>query len=181
MKVQHKLHAQERLARKIAQEQDKIEKVQQNQKAVASEQTEMLKIIIKQGEEHKKQLDRVENIAVSITQRMKLGFADIGKQLAGNEDALDELKDIWMDKMARLEKCLLDVGDKAVKSIRSEMDKLEHKLEASLFNNNIPVDDLKAQLTEIKQQLIEATIARQNGDANAEQRARDIMVALHEI
>lgn len=141
----------------------------------------MLKIIIKQGEEHKKQLDRVENIAVSITQRMKLGFADIGKQLAGNEDALDELKDIWTDKMARLEKCLLDVGDKAVKSIRSEMDKLEHKLEASLFNNNIPVDDLKAQLTEIKQQLIEATIARQNGDANAEQRARDIMVALHEI
>ena len=83
--------------------------------------------------------------------------------------------------MARLEKHLLDVGDKAVKNIRSEMDKLEHKLEASLVNNNIPADDLKAQLIEIKQQLIEAAIARQNGDANAEQRARDIMVALLEI
>jgi hypothetical protein len=145
-------------------------------------QERLLVKVVQQNEETVEILRRVEEVVVGIAAGMKGGFEDIRRELSvTNVEGLEEVKELWIKKMADLDKAIATSGENSTKLIENQMKKLDAMFTAKLFDLDVPSEGIKAELQTIQKQLLEANIGRLNGEKNAEQRLVTIMTELKSL
>eukprot|EP01038_Epipyxis_sp_PR26KG_P004126 gene4126-5880_t len=134
----------------------------------------MLVKIIDQNIQTHESLERVEKATFKINEQLKIGFADISRELreVGNEEGLQELKTIWNSKMEVLETLIRD-GD--TKTIEKLMKKLEMLMNANLIDLNLDSSEIIRQIQEVQKQLTEAAHARDRGEQHAQEQLQQIL------
>ena len=129
-----------------------------------------------------KQLDHIEEMTVQICSSLKSSFKEIQSRLSNNEEGVKLLRETWIKKVNDLERFMISSSKVHKEDFEREFHKLELKIMSTL-EDDCEADPgtlgaINAQLAEVKQQLVEAAVARQNGEAQAEKRTQDIMAEL---
>ena len=128
------------------------------------------------------QLNRIEDMTKEICSALKSSFQDIKATLKDNEKGLKTLQDTWVKKVGDLETVILKSTAASKEDLEKEFHKFELKISAVL-EDDCDSDDqvleaISAQLADVKQQLVEAAVARQNGDEEAVKRTQSIIAEL---
>jgi chromosome segregation ATPase len=141
----------------------------------AQAQERLLVKIIEQNVQTHQSLARVEEATFKISDQLQLGFAQIGTELSkvGNQEGLEELKEIWSSKMEALETLIQEEAD--TKSMEKLMKKLEMMMDAKLLDLNLDSSMISQQLQQVQQQLTEAAQARERGEQHANEQLKQIV------
>lgn len=153
----YKLQAQERLLQKIS---------QQNE-----EQSSQLRVVTQT-------LNRIEVATSKITASITAGFSSIGSQLAGNEEGLAEINELWLKRITDLERIISTSGQDVMSKLNLQMDKFEKKFNATLFDLDVDSHAMDNQFKFLREQLADVISAQQRGEDNAERRLQEVMSEL---